>query len=79
LIDENLARERVEIETIFVGLRIDAVPNILQEGDTTIVPVVEEILVVERRLILKEEIRIKRVRGQNIIRRRSRFVIKRLS
>jgi hypothetical protein len=33
-----------------------------QEGDTTIVPVVEEVLVVERRLMLKEEIRIKRVR-----------------
>jgi uncharacterized protein (TIGR02271 family) len=62
LVDENLARERVEIETVPVGLRIDAVPEVRQEGDTTIIPVVEEILVVERRLILKEEIRIKRVR-----------------
>lgn len=62
LVDENLARERVEIETVPVGLRIDAVPQVRQEGDTTIVPIVEEILVVERRLMLKEEIRIKRVR-----------------
>jgi len=62
LIDENLARERIEIETVPVGLRIDAVPEVRQEGDTTIVPVVEEVLVVERRLVLKEEIRIKRVR-----------------
>jgi uncharacterized protein (TIGR02271 family) len=62
LIDENLARERIEIETVPVGLRIDAVPEVRQEGDTTIVPVVEEVLVVERRLMLKEEIRIKRVR-----------------
>jgi len=62
LIDENLARERIEIETVPVGLRIDAVPEVRQEGDTTIVPVVEEVLVVERHLTLKEEIRIKRVR-----------------
>ena len=62
LIDQNLARERVEIEVVPVGLRIDAVPEIRQEGDTTIVPVVEEVLVVERRPMLKEEIRIKRVR-----------------
>jgi uncharacterized protein (TIGR02271 family) len=62
LVDENLARERVEIETVPVGLRIDAIPVVRQEGDTTVVPVVEEVLVVERRLMLKEEIRIKRVR-----------------
>jgi len=62
LIDENLAHERIEIETVSVDLRIDAVPGVRQEGATTIVPVVEEVLVVERHLILKEEIRIKRVR-----------------
>ena len=62
LIDETLARERVEIETVPVGLQVHAVPEVRQEGDTTIVPVVEEVLVVERRLMLKEEIRIKRVR-----------------
>ena len=61
-IDEDLACERVEIETIPVGRRINAVPEVRQDGDTTIVPVVEEILVVERHLMLKEEIRIKRVR-----------------
>ena len=62
LVAEDLARERVEIETIPVGRRIDMVPAVRQEGDTTIVPVVEEVLVVERHLMLKEEIRIKRVR-----------------
>jgi len=62
LIDENLSHERIEIETVPVGLQIDVVPEVRQEGDTTIVPVVEEVLVVERRLMLKEEIRIRRVR-----------------
>ena len=63
LIDENLARERVEIETVPVGQKVDAMPEVRQEGDATIVPVVEEVLVVERHLMLKEEIHIKRVRS----------------
>ena len=62
LIDEDLARERVEIETVPVGRRIDAVPEVRQQGDITIVPVVEEVLFVERRLMLKEEVYIRRVR-----------------
>lgn len=62
LIDEDLARERVEIETIPIGRRIDAVPEVRQEGDTTVIPVVEERLVVERQVVLKEEIRVRRVR-----------------
>lgn len=62
LVDENLASETVEIETIPVGLRIHAVPEVRHEGDTTIIPVVEEVLFLERRLMLKEEIRIRRVR-----------------
>ena len=63
VVDEDLARERVEIETIPVGLQINTVPQVRQEGDTTIIPVVEEQLVVERRLMLKEEVRITRVRS----------------
>jgi uncharacterized protein (TIGR02271 family) len=63
LVDEDLAHERIEIETIPMNLQIDAVPQVHQEGDITIVPVVEERLVVQRRLMLKEEVRIKRVRS----------------
>jgi uncharacterized protein (TIGR02271 family) len=63
LVDEDLAHERVEIETVPVNLQIDAVPQVHQEGDITIVPVVEERLVVRRRLMLKEEVRIRRVRS----------------
>jgi len=62
LVDENLEHERVEIETVPVGRRIDTVPDVRQEGDTTVVPVVEEIVHVERQLMLKEEVRIRRIR-----------------
>ena len=62
LVDEELTHERVEVERVPIGRPIDAAPPVRQEGDTTILSVVEEIVVVERRLILKEEVRIRRVR-----------------
>jgi stress response protein YsnF len=62
LVDEYLTSETAEIETVPIGLRIYSVPEVRHEGDTTIVPVVEEVLFVERGLMLKEEIRIQRVR-----------------
>jgi stress response protein YsnF len=37
------------------------VPPIRQEGDITIIPVVEEVVIVERRLVLKEEVRVRRL------------------
>ena len=62
LVDEAVTHERVEIERVPIGRPVDAAPPIREEGDTTIMSVVEEIVVVERRLILKEEVRIRRVR-----------------
>ena len=61
LVDKELTHVRVEIERVPIGRTIEVVPSISQEGDTTIIPVVEEIVVVERRLVLKEEVRIRRV------------------
>ena len=62
LVDELLAREQVEVERIAVGKPITAIPAVRQEGDTVVVPIVEEVLVVERRLVLKEEVFIRRIR-----------------
>jgi uncharacterized protein (TIGR02271 family) len=61
-IDEELACERVEIERIPIGRQVDSVPAMREEGEIIVIPVVEEVLVVERRLLLKEEVRIRRVR-----------------
>ena len=58
LIDENLLREHAEVETIPVGRQIFEMPTVRQEGDTIIIPIVEEVLHTERRLILKEEVKI---------------------
>ena len=58
----DLFRNHVEVERVPVGREIDTVPPVREDGDTVIIPVVEEILVVEKRLVLKEEIRLKRTR-----------------
>jgi uncharacterized protein (TIGR02271 family) len=61
-VDETLIHERVEVEHVAIGLPIDVVPPVREEEDVTIIPIVEEILVIEKRLILKEEVRIRRIR-----------------
>jgi len=66
IVDEALIHERVEVEHVAIGRQINAVPPVREEDDVTIIPIVEEILVVEKRLVLKEEVRIRRVRVPEI-------------
>jgi uncharacterized protein (TIGR02271 family) len=63
-IDEPLVRHDVVIERVPVDRLLpagSAVPSIRQEGDTLIIPLVEEIVVMEKRLRLKEEVHVRRV------------------
>ena len=60
-VEETLNHERVEIERVPIGRQIEAIPPVRQEGDTTILSVMEETLVIARRLILKEEVHIRRL------------------
>lgn len=52
---------RVEVTRVPVDREMDAVPELRVEGDVTIVPVVEEVLVVERRVVLREQVHLRRV------------------
>lgn len=65
-IDDSLAHDEIDVRHVPVGRMLDDgdVPAARQEGDTLIVPVFEEVLVVERRLRLKEELHITRTRHQ---------------
>lgn len=63
-VEEMLAQERVEVDHVEINEYVDEMPDTRQEGDTTIIPVVEEVLVVQRRLRLKEEVHVRRVHGQ---------------
>lgn len=64
-VDEQLDHELVDVERVPIGRIVEAVPEIREEDGVTIVPVVEEVVVVERRLVLKEEVRITRRRVQS--------------
>ena len=58
----ELAEEQVDVERVEVNQFVQGPVEIRQEGDVTIVPVVEEVLVVEKRLMLREEVRLTRRR-----------------
>lgn len=60
LFREELASEAVEIARVPVERMLDGPADIRTDGDVTIVPVVEERLIVERRLFVVEEIHIRR-------------------
>jgi uncharacterized protein (TIGR02271 family) len=55
-----LQGERVEVTRIPVDRVVSEAPAVRTEGGVTIVPVLEEILFVEKRLVLKEELHIRR-------------------
>lgn len=58
-----LRREEIVVEHVTHGSAVDPndIPVVRHEDGVTIIPVLEEILVVEKRLVLKEELHIKRV------------------
>jgi len=61
LVDELLTRTSVEVDRVPIGRLIETMPAIREDGDVTVVPIVEETFVVLRRLMLKEELHIRRV------------------
>ena len=62
VVDEPLLREEVEVERIAINRAVDGPVAVRHEGDVMIVPILEEVLVVEKRLMLKEELHIRRRR-----------------
>ena len=62
VVDEPLLRDEVEIERVPIERLVEEVMPVRYEGDTTIVPILEEVLVVEKRLMLKEELHIRKRR-----------------
>jgi uncharacterized protein (TIGR02271 family) len=62
-VDESLLRERVEVERVPVNKVVGAVPLPREEGDTLGISVVEEQLVVERCLVVTEEIHVRKIRA----------------
>lgn len=83
LIRDLHKKQEVEIERRPVGREVDHAPTVYQTGDTVIIPVVEEVFTMVRRLVVKEEIRIRYVNKreeskQRVTVRRQEAVIDRL-
>jgi uncharacterized protein (TIGR02271 family) len=55
-----LAREDVQIERIRVNRPVDAPEQRRQEGDWLVIPIMEEVFVVQKQLMVTEEIRIRK-------------------
>lgn len=60
IIDEPLLHEEVSVERVPINEFIETVPETRRDGETMIIPVVEERLVVSKRLFLVEELRVKK-------------------
>ena len=75
LVDLPLLKERVEVRHVPVERWIDAPASIRQEGDTTILPVMEEVLVVEKRLRLIEEVHL--IKHRDLMRHRETVTVRR--
>jgi uncharacterized protein (TIGR02271 family) len=58
MVREALSSQTVKVTRVAVDQPVTTVPEIRTEDGITIVPVLEEILVVEKRLILREELHI---------------------
>jgi uncharacterized protein (TIGR02271 family) len=60
MVPAELRHDEVEIRRVPRNVAVTELPGVRLEGDTTIIPVVEEQLVVEKRLVLVEEIHVVR-------------------
>lgn len=80
IVDQPLRRDELVVEHVPVGQMVaeGMTPSARYEGDTLVVPVLEEVLVVQKRLLLKEEVRVTRrqceVHAPQTVRLRSEHV-----
>lgn len=84
IIDEPLQMEEPVVERVPINRHVEAAPPVRYEGDVMIVPLVEEVIIVERRLMLREELRISKRRvethnPQRIVLRREEAIVERIT
>lgn len=57
-IDEPIVREHLDIKRVEINQYVETAPAVRYEGDVMIVPVLEEVVITQKRLLLREELRI---------------------
>ena len=65
LVDIPHIHEEVRVEHVPVNQFVDVAPKVRTEGETTIIPVLEERAVVEKRLFLVEELHVSKERTES--------------
>ena len=83
VVKEPLVTEEVEVERVPLDRWVEAPVPVRQEGETTIITLLEEVVVVEKRLRATEEVRITKRRTtrqatQQVTLRREEAVVERL-
>ena len=54
----ELDHDQVEVDRIAINRYVDVAPQVRHEGDKMIIPVLKEVLVVEKKLMLVEEVHV---------------------
>ncbi len=62
VVDEPLAEDHVTVERVAINQPLDQPVRPRVEGDTTIIPVMKEVLLVRKQLMLVEEVRLTKTR-----------------
>lgn len=68
-VERLLRSDEVAIERVPIGRVVETAPEMREQDGVLIVPVIEEELVLRTRLILKEEVHIRRIEGTRPVRR----------
>ena len=81
-LDTPVARETVHVTRVPIGRVVQTAPSVREEGDVTVIPVIEERVVTTKELVLVEEVRLTRRREETVAReattvRRERVVVER--
>jgi len=61
VVDEPLTQEEVHVKRVDVNRYVGKAPRVHRRGKALVFPIVEEVLVVEKRLLLKAELHVTRV------------------
>lgn len=62
VIPVSLAGEDVDIVRVPIGREVAEPPGVRDDGESIVVPVLEEVIITQKKLVLKEELHIKRRR-----------------
>ena len=59
-VDVPLLKEHVDVRRVLIEREVDGPLPVRRDGDTTIIPIVEEVLVISKKFMLKEEVHVLR-------------------